>query len=79
MKRVIFTTPWSEIPCQLHNVFQDTIDNLTGIKDNENKTEIPPQNIEVLLETVDSEVSTCQHYDYSGRSSECFYKATKTT
>lgn len=45
MKRVIFATPWSEIPCKLHNVFQDTIKNLTGIKYDENKTEIPPHNI----------------------------------
>ena len=75
MKRVIFATPWSEIPCQLRNVFQDAKDNLTDIKDDENKTEILPHNIQVLLETVDSEKSLdFNTMIYSGRSSECSTK-----
>ena len=78
MKRVIFATPWSEIPCQLRNVCQDSKDNLTDIKDDENKTEILPHNIQVLLETVYSEKSlNVNTMIYSGRSSECSTKRLK--
>ena len=40
---------------QLHDVIQDTIDNPTDIRDDENKTEMLPHSIKVLSETVDSE------------------------
>ena len=40
---------------QLDDVIQDTIDNLTDIKHDKNKTEILSHSIKVLSETVDSE------------------------
>ena len=40
---------------QLHEVIQDTIDNLTDINHDKNKTEILSHSIKILSETVDSE------------------------
>ena len=40
---------------QLDDVIQDTIDNLTDIKHDKNKTEILSHSIKVLSETMDSE------------------------
>lgn len=40
---------------QLHEVIQNTIDNLTDINHDKNKTEILSHSIKILSETVDSE------------------------
>ena len=40
---------------QLHEVIQDTIDNLTDINHDKNKTEILSHSFKILSETVDSE------------------------